>query len=463
MIIRTLMHRGKAFVSDSFQPFYGDGLRAKVVRGGAGSFIVKISATGLVLLISVLLARVLGPEGYGVYSYVLALISVMAIPAQFGLPELVVRETAKAQVHTEWSALRGIWRWSVIAVSVFSAALIILALIFVILFANSLNNLQISTFFWGLILVPLLALTRLYGSMLQGLRKVIHGQIPDAIIRPVILIILVLLVLSINSGQHVNASQIMALHASSAMLALVIAAWFVRRLSPAQINTSVVPVYQVKRWIGSILPLAFVAGMGVINTQTDLIMLGFFMTPTDVGVYRVAVQGSTLVSFGLGAIAAVAIPYYAQFHARGEMDRLQSLATAGARVMLAAAIPVVLIFIIFGESILHFVFGAEYISAYSALVILSVSHVFHAGFGILGPLLNMTGYERITAKGIAFAAVCNVVLNFIFIPLYGVIGAAFSTGATLIIWNIVLWMSVRKTLGIDPTALNLAVNNQKHI
>lgn len=462
MSIRTVVHKVKKFTWSLLQPFHGDDLRAQVIRDGAGSITVKIAATGLLLLVSVLLARILGPEGYGIYSYVLALISVMAMPAQFGFPELVVRETAKAQVHNEWGLLRGIWGWSFIWVCVLSAALIVLALVLAVFFSGEFNCIQRNTFFWGLTLVPLLALTRLCGSMLQGLRKVIHGQTPDTILRPTLLILSVSIASLSTSGKHITASKIMALHATSAMLALVIAAWLVHRLKPAEIKTGVVPIYRVRLWISSVLPLAFIAGMGAINTQTDLIILGLIMTPTDVGVYRVAAQGSTVVSFGLGAIAAVSMPYYAQFHANGEMGHLQRLATAGARIMLITAIPIVLIFIIWGEGILRLVFGVEYISAYSALVILSISHIFHAGFGILGPLLNMAGYERITAKGIAFAAVCNVILNFLLIPLYGINGAALSTGATLVIWNISLWIAVRKTIGIDTTALNIEVHNYKH-
>lgn len=248
----------------------------------------------------------------------------------------------------------------------------------------------------------------------------------------------------------------MALQAICALLTLAIAVWIASKLRPTEVAANIAPVYHARKWIGSALPLAFVAGMSVINTQADLIMLGVFMTPADVGIYRIAVQGSTLVSFSVGAIAAVSMPYYAQFYACGEMSRLQRLATAGARVMTATAIPIMLIFVFFGEPILHFVFGVEYISAYPALAILSVSHVVHAGFGILGPLLNMAGHERIAAIGIACAAACNIILNYLLIPLYGLIGAAAATGATLLIWNIALWYSVRTTIGIDTTAISIS-------
>lgn len=72
------------------------------MRGGLASIAIKVFGLGFSLLTAVVLARVLGPEQYGIYSYVLAIVSILAIPAMFGLPSLIVRETAKAEVKQEW-------------------------------------------------------------------------------------------------------------------------------------------------------------------------------------------------------------------------------------------------------------------------------------------------------------------------------------------------------------------------
>jgi hypothetical protein len=75
----------------------GEGLKGQLLRGGVGSVAVKIGSTLLNVILAVVLARALGAEGFGVYSFVFALITILAIPAQMGLPNLVVRETAQAQ------------------------------------------------------------------------------------------------------------------------------------------------------------------------------------------------------------------------------------------------------------------------------------------------------------------------------------------------------------------------------
>ncbi len=95
-------------------------LRGRLVRGGLGSLALKLASTALGFILVILLARSLGPEGYGVYAFVFAIVSLLAIPTQLGLPQLVVRETAKAQAAERWGLMRGLWRWSTLVVWLFS-------------------------------------------------------------------------------------------------------------------------------------------------------------------------------------------------------------------------------------------------------------------------------------------------------------------------------------------------------
>src|SRR5688572_30631473 len=149
---------------------------------------MKAAATGLGFAVAVVLARALGPEGYGVYSYVYALVLLMAIPAEFGLATLVVRETAKAGALGQWGTVRGVWLWA-------SSAAGILAVVFAAvggslawLFADRFSTAQLATFGWGLALVPLMALGNLRGAALRGLGRVVTGQLPEGVLRPMFLL-----------------------------------------------------------------------------------------------------------------------------------------------------------------------------------------------------------------------------------------------------------------------------------
>ena len=67
--------------------------------------------------------------------------------------------------------------------------------------------------------------------------------------------------------------------------------------------------------------------------------------------------------------------------------------------------------------------------------------------------LTMTGHQRDAAASIGAGAVLNVVLNVALIPGWGLEGAAAATATSMIVWNLLLAVAVRRRLGINASAL----------
>jgi O-antigen/teichoic acid export membrane protein len=86
-------------------------------------------------------------------------------------------------------------------------------------------------------------------------------------------------------------------------------------------------------------------------------------------------------------------------------------------------------------------------------VILAFGQLINVLFGPVGILLNMTGHERDTMRGLTMAAVLNVLLSLTLIPMFGINGAAIASAITLVICNVLLWKSVRKRLDIQSAIL----------
>ena len=417
----------------------GKGMHAQLARAGIGSFAIRIGNLVIGLLLAVVLARALGPEGYGIYTYVFTLVSILAIPAQFGLPRLVIRETARAQVNEQWGVIRGIWRWSTALVVVLSVVLSLLALAAYWLVAGHFNGTQQAAFLWSLVLVPTIVLSALRGAMLQGLRQVVLGMLPETILRPGGLVLAIFFTIWLGESHHLSPATAMGIHVVVAGLALLVGIWFLHRSCPPQLIADPAPVYESRLWLTAVLPLALSAGVQQINRYSDIVMLGYIVSAEDVGIYRVSSQGAGLVAFGLQTVAMFVSPYFAQLHAQKKHEYLQKLIVLGSRVSLLVALFIMLVFVFWGDEIIRIAFGADYISSYMPLMILGVGQLVNALFGPIGILLNMTGFERDTMRGMSIAALANVLLNLIFIPLYGINGAATSTTLALCIWNALLW------------------------
>jgi O-antigen/teichoic acid export membrane protein len=391
----------------------------------------------------------LGPEGYGVYAFAFALLTLLSIPAQAGLPQLVVRETAKARANEDWQLMLGIWRWSTRFIALFSMALVLFIGGILWLGGEWIDPNRRNTLLAGLLLVPLLALGLVRGSALRGLGSVVKGQIPGNVIRPGLLIVFVLMASWIWPERAAAPQVAMLLHVLAAFAAFALATVMLRNGQPSALRKVQHPREEKVYWRRAALPLALVAGLQLINSQADLVLLGLIREDAEVGVYRVVVQMGNLVIFGLVAINQALHPHFAALYSSGDLNKLQRLVTMSARAILALALIPVALFLFAGRPILGLVFGAEYVIGAVALAILSLGQLSNVAFGSVGALLNMTGHERDTMRGMMVAIVINLVLNLALIPYFGMAGAATATAVSFLVWNAILWNYVRKRLGIQ--------------
>ena len=205
-----------------------------------------------------------------------------------------------------------------------------------------------------------------------------------------------------------------------------------------------------KVWLVQLLPLAGISGLQIINQQSDVIMLGAMKSPEVVGSYKVAIMISGLVAFGLQAVNMVIAPRIVGLIRSGDRDRLQRLVSESSAYIFIAGLVCFVLFVLLGEWFLGFFYGAEYVSAFFPLVALCFGQLINAGFGSVGLLLNMSKNERSTLKGVAIAAVLNLCLNGVMVPIWGAMGASIATALTFLVWNMILRIEVKKRLGIEP-------------
>ena len=168
----------------------GSSDRAQLLRGGSGALILKVVNIVLTLGLSVVLTRALGVELFGIYTYIFAVITLLAVPAQFGMTTLIVRETVRSEANKDWNLLRGLWRWSNITASIISILLIIICILYAKFISNNDTLTDGNAFLYATIAIPFIALSSLRSASLQGLRKIVQSQLPESIIRPLLLILL---------------------------------------------------------------------------------------------------------------------------------------------------------------------------------------------------------------------------------------------------------------------------------
>lgn len=415
---------------------------------------LRIGALLATFLGSVVLARVLGPGGYGTYSFAFALATLLAVPVQMGVPALIVRETAKAHTLENWARIKGIWFWTTSRVAIASIVILTLGLLSVWLFRNRLGNETAGTIAIALGLIPLIALGNARGAALRGLSHVVKGQLPETVLRPAFLLLFVATGYWVL-GWSISPAFAMTLHVLAAAIAFAIGVVLLLRARPSELAGTRETETDGPAWWSALWPFTLIAGLEVITQQTDLLMIGALLRPEDVGFYKIAVSAAALATFGLRVVGLTVGQQIVRHVTNKNKDELAQLAVWCVTISLAFTVPVVIIFGFWGTDILTLIYGAEYGAAYAPLVILIGAQVINAFFGVNLLLLNMSGFERDSLRGIMMSTGANVVLNAALIPIYGTNGAAVATLLSVTALNIYAWQFVVRRIGIDSSAFSI--------
>ncbi len=409
---------------------------------------MKIASIALSFIISLLLARQLQPEGYGSYVFVVSLVTLIALPVNAGIPRLLVREVAKYQVDDRWNLMRGLLRRGHQVTMLLSVLILFVIIILCSVKASWNIDDQWTLLLLAVPLIPLMALRNLRSSVLQGLRKVVQGQMPEMVVQPSVFLAGISFLLAI--GMLSPAWTIVA-RVGASFVSFGVGTWLLLKMLPVEVHEAT-PEYEDKPWLRALVPFTLLAGVSILSSETIIVLLGIFADIKDVGLYRVASSGALFVSLPLMIVNSVISPYVSRLYHEGDMKRLQVMATKSARVVLVCALPFSLLFVFQGDRVLDLLFGKEYLAAHAALVILTVGHIVNAAMGSVGLLLTMTGHERQTLNGLLMALGVTVVFSAALIPLYGTVGAAIASTLSLITWNVYLYKQVYEQLRIKSAA-----------
>jgi O-antigen/teichoic acid export membrane protein len=424
--------------------------KARLARGAARAFIVTSAGTGLAFLSQLVLARVLGASGYGIYAYVMAWVIVLALGATLGFHTAMLRFVSAYRECGEWPLLRGVLRYSALRVGVAGLAIGGVAAGFVIALGDHLAPELARTFLVGCAIVPLLGLLQVEAAVVRGLGGVISALAPQTLVRQALLLPIVTiwgLVLAWPLPPH----GAMAAMLLATAVGLGAVCWARHRLRPAELTSATV-AYRAREWRRTAAAFLLMAAVGALLARSDLLILGALTDPAAVGVYAVAARIADLVAFALAAINTMFTPQVAAMHARGDRRRLQSLVTTTAWWSALSALTTALPLFVLAGFILSF-FGDAFTSGTVALRILLFGQFVNAAAGSVGAMLTMTGHERQAASVMAVAAITQIGLSVVLIPRFGIEGAAIASATSLIGWNVAMAVLVWKKLKILPSVL----------
>ena len=196
-----------------------------------------------------------------------------------------------------------------------------------------------------------------------------------------------------------------------------------------------------------------------IYMSADATMLGLLAGDFYSGIYAVSVKMYTIAKTVLNCIYTVTIPRLSIYAEKRDFENYRITLTRVTASLMLILFPIVTFFILLSDSIILVIAGKEYLAGTTALRILAAAIVFSLVNGILVNCINVTlNREKINSVGTALAAIVNIGLNFIFIPLFQHNGAAFTTliaEATVSIFCISKLKDFKKIIDVKEVVLQI--------
>lgn len=425
--------------------------KSSVRRLAAGAGVTlggRIVGRGLDLLRQVSMARLLGPEIFGLYAIGWNLISILVPLVLVGLPSALIR-FASPYWRRDHAVLKGV------ILSTFSVAAVTSVLATIALFLAA-PWLAVSVFKepqltaalrWFALGVPMVAGLRLLATATRVSQRMQYAVYAQEVGQTALN--LVLFLLFFVAGWLLSGAVVATV--LSFGLAVVLSFYYLLRLFPELLTVPAKFRVSFLQLMAFSLPTAVSDVFGMLVGRMDRVLLGFFRPAAEVGIYQAAAPLAMLFStIVLGSFNAILSPMIADLYEHGQIERLQGLYRTATKWALYVTLPLFLVFAFASHEIMQVAFGAEYTSGALPLLVLSIGQLVNVATGAVGYLLLMTGRQNRWLAIISIMLVIDIVLNATLIPPLGQLGAALSTTVTVCGLYIVGLFDVRSQLKLWP-------------
>lgn len=175
------------------------------------------------------------------------------------------------------------------------------------------------------------------------------------------------------------------------------------------------------------IPISITAISSFLLAYVDIILLGIFLTPHDVGIYSAASPTARLVLAFSAALYAVIIPSISGMATAKDRKGMQETVGYSYRISLGVILPVTFFSYVFAEKIIGVLFPLEFPGAVEPFRILLIGTVFLGIFTLNSGVFQGLGKPSVPMKILLAASAMDILLNIYLIPIYYVEGAAIAS------------------------------------
>jgi O-antigen/teichoic acid export membrane protein len=416
----------------------------EMVRGGGIVLIALIISYLFSFIYSILAARYLNVNDFGMLSLGISILGVGMTLAQLGITYAARRFVSFYVSKGDFGRIKGTLIISYV-ISI-SGGFLIGTLLF---FASD----QISAWFFHnealspilkifAIIIPFSTFVLVSNEVFIAFKKPFYKAAVETLMDKVVRVLLLLLVIAFGGTVlHVSIAYLFGI-----FLAVIASSFFLYKVSQSSLKSKA--VYNYGEIIAFSMPLFFASVFAELMRRFDKLLVGHFMTSSDVGIYSIAFTFAELMSIGLVALSLLYYPIIAGFLQKQKKKLIGQMFESITRLSFIITFPIFLLIILFAEETLNILYGPSYMPGRIALIILSFGTMISVFLGPTMYTLEVFKEPKKIFYVIVFTALLNLILDLILIPQYGIVGAAAAATISVIVQSIIFFHLTKKKIEI---------------
>ena len=396
----------------------------------------------------VYLARTLGAEALGIYALGMTVVSLFGLFGGLGLNWAALRFPAAYVEQDRTDDLRSFLAWSILILAGVNGLLAV-----GVVFARRWVSIDLYHTPALAAYLPLFSfmvflgsLTAFFGQLLAGYKAVARRTIIVSFAGVSLSIAITVVLVSLGTGLW---GYVVA-QVASALVVLLLLSGAAYKLTPHPARLALKKIHAPHREMFSFAAAAFAMDIvGFLYSQTDKIILGFYLNAKWVGVYAVAATIVAFVPIALQSVNQIFSPTIAELHARGELPLLNRLFQTLTKWVTGLTLPLAAVVIVFARTVMR-IFGPEFEAGWVVVVIGAVGQLVNCATGSVGYLLLMSGNEKRLVRIQMVMAVVTVILCVLLVSRWGIVGAAIAAAVANAGTNMWCLLEVNRTLRLFP-------------
>ncbi|OVE84033.1 succinoglycan biosynthesis protein exop [Natronolimnobius baerhuensis] len=399
---------------------------------------------GLMTATEFVLARALGPVAYGVYALAWRIAQILIRLVTFGSVPALQRYVPDAgDDHARQSRVVGIAYATTVGVGLLMAA-------GVWILAPWINEMTVeqpafptTMRFFGALVIPI-GLVMIAAGVFRAVGSARGEVLFNKLLRPAMRLLGALVALAVGYSTIGVAGAILGFTCALAVVGIPVTIR-TTEIRPTLRRTSA----ELRQFYNYAGPVAMSSFGKIFQNRIDVLLVGALLTAVATGIYNVVLVLVALAWIPLQAFNQLLPPVASSLYSNGQVDTLNAVYTSVTRLILTTVLPILAVLLVFGDDLLA-LFGPTYVAGYVPLVVYLGGVFVGSAVGATGWLLMMTDHQYARMLLDWLLAVSNVVLTYVFVLEFGLVGAALGTSLAIAAQNAIQVVLLERFEGLWP-------------